>query len=137
MLNIEAVPGAILFSNSDFTSKETQSKIIDATKDARSLFDVVLSDMAPNASGQKDLDHDRIITLSYSVLKFALNHSSAGANFVTKVWMGPRVDNLLKDLNRFYNIVDRVKPKSSRKESGEIYLVGRDFKGINRTHSRN
>ena len=37
-------------------------------------------------------------------------------------------------MEKFYYIVDRVKPRSSRKESGEIYLVGRDFKGIKEKH---
>ena len=96
----------------------------------RSIFDVVLSDMAPNSSGQKDLDHDRIISLSYSVLRFALLNSSIGANLITKVWTGPKLENLLMDIEKFYNVVDRVKPTSSRKDSGEIYLIGRDFKGI-------
>ena len=134
LLDIEPVPGAILFPNSDFTSRMTHSKIIEASKDLQSRFDVVLSDMAPNASGQRNLDQDRIITLSYSVLRFALLHSNFRANFVTKVWNGPRVDNLLKDMEKFYDIVDRVKPKSSRKESGEIYLVGRGFKGIKKNN---
>ena len=132
LLDIEPVEGAVLFSNCDFTSKDTHSKILQATTDIHSLFDVVLSDMAPNASGQKELDQDRIIALSYSVLRFALLHSNAGANFVTKIWMGPKVENLLKDIKKFYHNVDRVKPMSSRKDSGEIYLVGRDFKGIKR-----
>ena len=130
LLNMEPVPGAILFSNSDFTSNDTHAKIMQASKDVRSIFDVVLSDMAPNSSGQKDLDHDRIISLSYSVLRFALLNSSIGANLITKVWTGPKLENLLMDIEKFYNVVDRVKPNSSRKDSGEIYLIGRDFKGI-------
>ena len=130
LLDIEPIAGAIMLSNSDFTSKDTHTKILHATREVHSLFDVVLSDMAPNASGQKDLDQDRILGLSYSVLRFALLHSNTGANFVTKVWAGPKVENLLKDIKKFYNNAERVKPMSSRKESGEIYLVGRDFKGI-------
>ena len=119
-----------MFSNCDFTSNDTHAKIIQASKDVRSIFDVVLSDMAPNSSGQKDLDHDRIISLSYSVLRFALLNSSIGANLITKVWTGPKLEKLLMDIEKFYNVVDRVKPSSSRKDSGEIYLIGRDFKGI-------
>ena len=134
LLDIEPVPGAILFPNSDFTSQVTHSKIIEASKEVQSRFDVVLSDMAPNASGQRSLDQDRIIALSYSVLRFALLNSNIRANFITKVWNGPKVDNLLKDMEKFYDTVDRVKPNSSRKESGELYLVGRGFKGIKKKH---
>ena len=134
LLDIEPVPGAILFPYSDFTSQVTQSKIIEASKEVRSRFDVILSDMAPNASGQRNLDQDRIIALSYSVFRFALLNSNLKANFVTKVWNGPKVDNLLKDMEKFYDEVERVKPNSSRKESGELYLVGRGFKGIKKHH---
>ena len=67
---------------------------------------------------------------SSEVLRFALFNSYKGSNFVTKVWEGPKVDNLLLDLKKYYNKVQKVKPKSSRKESGEIYLVAREFKGI-------
>ena len=126
LLNIEPVPGANLFSQCDFTLEENQKQILKVCP----CFNVILSDMAPNASGHKDMDQDRIILLSYSVLRFALFNSYKGSNFVTKVWEGPKVDNLLLDLKKYYNKVQKVKPKSSRKESGEIYLVAREFKGI-------
>ena len=131
LLNIEPVPGAVLFSKCDFTLKENQLRILGVLgAQLRPKFDVVLSDMAPNASGQKEMDQDRILLLSYSALRFALLHSYKGSNFVTKVWAGPRVDNLVRDLNTFYSKVERVKPQASRKESGEIYLVAQDFIGI-------
>ena len=136
LLNIEPVPGAILFSQCDFTLKESQQRILGVLgEQVRLKFDVVLSDMAPNASGHKDMDHDRILHLSYSALRFALLHSNKESNFVTKVWAGPRVDNLARDLKTFYSKVDRVKPQASRKESGEIYLVAQDFIGIKQTTS--
>jgi 23S rRNA (uridine2552-2'-O)-methyltransferase len=131
LLNIEPVPGAILLSQCDFTLKESQQRILGVLgAQVRPRFDVVLSDMAPNASGQKQIDQDRILLLSYSALRFALLNSHKGSNFVTKVWAGPRVDNLVRDLKNFYSKVERVKPQASRKESGELYLVAQDFIGI-------
>ena len=130
LLDIEPVAGAILFSRCDFTLVKNQEKILKVLGTDSLKFDAVLSDMAPNASGQRQLDQDRIINLSYLALRFALLHSYKGANFVTKVWTGPGVDNLANDVQKYYTNFERVKPKSSRKESGEIYLVGRDFKGI-------
>ena len=131
LLNIEPVPGAILLSQCDFTLKESQQRILGVLgAQERPKFDVVLSDMAPNASGQKQIDQDRILLLSYSALRFALLNSHKGSNFVTKVWAGPRVDNLVRDLKTFYSKVERVKPQASRKESGELYLVAQDFIGI-------
>ena len=130
LLHIEPVVGAMLFSRCDFTGTHNQNKLLKAVGTDNPRFDVVLSDMAPNATGQRQIDQDRIISLSYEALRFALLNSYRGGNFVTKVWEGPRVDNLLNDLQKYYKIVERVKPQASRKESGEIYLVGRDFKGI-------
>ena len=86
--------------------------------------------MAPNASGSKNLDHERIINLSYLCLRFALLNSFEGANFVTKLWDGWKVQNMLTDLQKYYEVVEKVKPKASRQESGEIYLVARNFRGI-------
>ena len=116
---------------------ENQEKILKVLGTNSLRFDTVLSDMAPNASGQRQLDQDRIINLSYLALRFALLHSYKGANFVTKVWTGPGVDNLASDVQKYYTNFERVKPKSSRKESGEIYLVGRDFKGIKEMQADN
>ena len=138
LLDIEPVPGAILFSKCDFTLKESQQRILGVLgAQVQPKFDVVLSDMAPNASGQKQMDQDRILHLSYSALRFALLHSYKGANFVTKVWTGPRVDNFISDLRKYYSKVERVKPQASRKESGEIYLVAQDFIGIQQTSDSN
>ena len=132
LLNIEPVPGAILFSQCDFTLKASQERILASLGRERPRFDVVLSDMAPNVSGTKQIDQDRILHLSYSALRFALLNSYAGGNFVTKLFQGPSIDKFLKDLEKFYNKVERVKPGASRKESGEIYLVAQEFIGIKR-----
>jgi 23S rRNA (uridine2552-2'-O)-methyltransferase len=86
--------------------------------------------MAPNASGLASMDHDKIINLSYEVLKFALSHSYPGAHFVTKIWSGHGRDKLLDDLAKFYSDARALKPKASRTDSSEIYLAGFNFKGL-------
>ena len=93
-------------------------------------FDLVLSDMAPNASGIVQLDHDKIIDLSYKALKFALVNSYPGSHFVTKIWSGRDRDRLLSDMSKFYSEVQLIKPKASRTDSAEIYLSGFSFKGL-------
>ena len=93
-------------------------------------FDLVLSDMAPNASGIVQLDHDKIIDLSYKALKFALDNSYPGSHFVTKIWSGRDRDRLLSDMSKFYSEVQLIKPKASRTDSAEIYLAGFSFKGL-------
>lgn len=61
------IKGATLLGNSDFTSPKTWQKIKDHLNGQS--IDVVLSDIAPNATGVKHLDHDLIIRLAYSVIK--------------------------------------------------------------------
>ena len=137
LLYIEPLSGVILFPRSDFTLPETQQKILDVVSTKlygnplkRPKFDVVLSDMAPNCSGQSQFDQDRILLLGYTALRFALLHSLKGGNFVTKVWGGPQVEDFIQDLRKYYKDVEKVKPQASRKESSESFLVARDFIGI-------
>ena len=137
LLHIEPLSGVILFPRSDFTLPETQQKILDGVSTKlygnplkRPKFDVVLSDMAPNCSGQSQFDQDRILLLGYTALRFALLYSLKGGNFVTKVWGGPQVEDFIQDLRKYYKDVEKVKPQASRKESSELFLVARDFIGI-------
>ena len=127
LLFMQPVEGAT-FLQSDFTSESTQKEILKILGSRK--FDVVLSDMAPNASGIPGMDHDKIIDLSYRALKFALVNSYAGSHFVTKIWTGSGQDKLFSDISTFYSEAKLIKPKSSRSESAEIYLVGFNFKGL-------
>lgn len=132
LLHMEPVNGAFLLpANSDFTDKLTQQKVL-ALLGGRQP-DLVMSDMAPNASGNSDLDHDAIVNLQYSALRFALTTSRPGAAFLCKLWSGGSQGRLEKDLARFYEKVKASKPQSSRKESAELYLVARGFKGLEKT----
>ena len=124
---MEPVEGAN-FIQSDFTQDSTQSEILKILGSRK--FDVILSDMAPNASGISSLDHDKIIDLSYKALKFALIHSYTGSHFVTKIWSGHGRDKLLADIAKFYAEAQAIKPKASRTDSAEIYLAGFNFKGL-------
>lgn len=92
--------------------------------------DAVVSDMAPSPTGMKDLDHEMIVKLSYSALKFCLKISKVGGFFLTKIWDGGLRGKLENDLKVFYNHVQVVKPKSSRSDSAEIFLLAKDFKGL-------
>ena len=129
LLFMQPVEGAT-FLQSDFTSESTQKEILKILGSRK--FDVVLSDMAPNASGIGGMDHDKIIDLSYRALKFAIINSYPGAHFVTKVWSGAGQDKLFSDISNFYKEAKLIKPKASRSESAEIYLVGLNFKGLDK-----
>jgi 23S rRNA (uridine2552-2'-O)-methyltransferase len=92
--------------------------------------DAVVSDMAPSPSGMKDFDHELIVKLSYSALNFCLKISNVGGFFLTKIWDGRLREKLENDLKLFYSKVQVVKPKSSRSDSAEIFLLAKDFKGL-------
>lgn len=92
--------------------------------------DVVLSDMAPNATGVKDLDAENIIALCYSVFRFAVTNSIIGGTLLMKLWECGQIDKLESDLKRFYEKVKRVKPNASRMDSAEIFILSRSFKGL-------
>jgi len=89
-------------------------------------IDLVLSDMAPPASGQPDIDHLRILNLAEAALEFALRGLRRGGAFVTKMLQGSGEREFLAALRRDFGSVVRVKPPSSRPESSEFFLVARD-----------
>ena len=122
------VEGAHILGNSDFTSPETYTKLRDLLNGK--LVDLVMSDMAPNATGVRDIDHEVIISLSYTALKFALQFSKPGSTFLTKIWDGGKSPQLEKDLGKFYNKVKVVRPDATRDDSNEMYFLAREFKGL-------
>lgn len=86
--------------------------------------------MAPSATGVRQLDNENILKLCYNVLRFALVVSRPGASILVKMWQSGETKTFETDIARFYNNVKIVKPHSSRADSSEIFLLGRNFKGI-------
>lgn len=112
----------------DFTDQKSQQTVKNYLKEDKA--DVVVSDMAPPATGIRQLDNDNMLKLCYSVLEFALLVSRIGATFLVKMWQSGETKKLEIDIAKFYDNVKIVKPKASRADSAEIFLLGRDFKGI-------
>lgn len=93
-----------MLGNSDFTLVETRDKIKKILNSR--LANVVLSDMAPNASGMREMDHDNIISLCYAVLKFALEISNENGTLLVKVWDGRGIPKLVDDVgNNKYMVI--------------------------------
>lgn len=115
----------------DFTNEKTQEAVKDFLRNDKAH--VVLSDMAPSATGIKQLDNENILKLCYNVLRFALLVSRTGASVLMKLWQCGETKKLETDIARFYDNVRIVKPHASRSDSAEIFLLGRDFKGITKT----
>lgn len=125
---IYPIEGATILGNHDFTALTTQNKIKELLQ--QRMPDVVLSDIAPNASGVADLDHEAMIALAYSVLRFAVQVTSPNGILLTKLWSCGSYDTLKADISRFYRRVKTVKPNASRSDSAEIFILARDFKGL-------
>jgi len=91
--------------------------------------DVVLSDMAAPAIGHKQTDHLRIITLCEAALEFAIQVLQPGGCFIAKVLQGGTERDLLMAMKKSFRSVRHVKPKASRADSAEIYVVAQGFQG--------
>jgi 23S rRNA (uridine2552-2'-O)-methyltransferase len=91
--------------------------------------DVVMSDMAAAASGHKQTDHIRIITLCEAAAYFAFDVLEPGGTFVAKVLAGGAEGSLQKLLQKRFTKVANVKPPASRSDSSEKFVVATGFRG--------
>lgn len=90
--------------------------------------DVVLSDMAPNTSGDRFGDHVRQIELARAAFELARAVLRPGGAFVAKVFEGEDAPAFVADVRRDFTTVKRMKPKAVRAESVEFYVIGLDFR---------
>ncbi len=90
--------------------------------------DVVLSDMAANATGHRQTDHLRIMALAEAAAAFACEVLAPGGVFLCKVLQGGTEAALLAELKRDFASVKHVKPPASRADSAELYLLARGFR---------
>ncbi len=94
----------------------------------RAGCNVLLSDMAANATGDRNLDHIRIISLLEESLQLTTKILKPGGSFVGKVFQGGSSDLILQKLRSDFAKIHYFKPRSSRQDSRENYLVALDFK---------
>ena len=90
--------------------------------------DVVLSDMAANATGHRQTDHLRIMALAEAAALFAREVLSEAGTFLCKVLQGGTEASLLADLKRDFATVKHVKPAASRADSAELYVLAMGFR---------
>ena len=91
--------------------------------------DVVLSDMAANATGHRKTDHLKIVALVEAASEFAREVLAPGGAFLAKVLQGGTEGSLLAGLKRDFATVKHVKPAASRSDSSELYLLATGFRG--------
>ncbi len=91
--------------------------------------DVVLSDMAANATGHRKTDHIKIVALVEAAAEFAREVLAPGGAFLAKVIQGGTEGTLLANLKKDFAKVQHIKPPSSRADSAELYLLATWFRG--------
>lgn len=128
ILQMDPISG-VKFIQQDFLAPEAEEKILKEMNGEK--YDVVMSDMAANTTGDKRLDHLRTMNLVESALFFAKKVLKENGVFVSKVFQGGTEKELLDDLNKSFKVVKHFKPESSRKDSVEMYVVALGFKDVN------
>lgn len=122
---MEPIPGVTILKK-DFYDEDAPQALIDAL-DGRPA-DAVISDMAAHATGHRQTDHLKIMDLTETALGFARQVLKPGGAFLAKVLRGGTENRLLAELKRDFATVRHVKPKASREESAELYVLATDFR---------
>jgi 23S rRNA (uridine2552-2'-O)-methyltransferase len=123
---IEPLPGVAVLAL-DVSAEGAAAAISAQLKGARA--DVVLSDMASPATGHRATDHLRVIELVEAALDLAEDVLKPGGTFLAKVFQGGAGGELVARLKRSFAKVQHVKPKASRPESPEVYVLATGFRG--------
>ena len=125
LLDMPAIP-AVEFLHLDFLDPAAPDRL-------KALLggpaDVVLSDMAANATGHRKTDHLRIMALAEAAAIFARDVLRPGGTFLCKVLQGGTEAELLAGLKRDFATVKHVKPAASRSDSPELYVLALGFRG--------
>jgi len=98
--------------------------IIGNVQEIRKNFRIVLSDIAPRTSGNKWVDQQQSLTLARRVLELAANLLKKDGNFYVKVFEGEDFKEFVDSVRKSFKTVKIVKPKSSRSESPEVFVLG-------------
>jgi 23S rRNA (uridine2552-2'-O)-methyltransferase len=125
LLPMEPVAG-VIFVQADFSTAKGLEALA-AGLQARKA-DLVISDMAPNLTGIAVSDQARSMALAEAARDFALLHLKQDGALLVKIFQGAGYDDYLKSLRRAFAKVLVRKPKASRGESAEQYLLGRGLR---------
>lgn len=125
ILAMDPVRGALVLRQ-DFMTDDAPNILRDAVGGE---VDVVLSDMAPNTMGHKATDHLRIMALLEAAHEFAREILAKDGAFIAKIFQGGAEKELLTRMQKDFAVVKHVKPKSSRADSSEMYVVAIGFRG--------
>ena len=125
ILPIELIDG-VDFLQGDFREQSVYDDLLVMTDGAK--VDVVLSDMAPNMSGQLSVDQPKSMYLAELAIEMAIKTLNPGGSFVVKVFQGDGFDVFVQNAKKAFKKVSVIKPKASRPRSKEVYLLASQLK---------
>ncbi|MBW3583670.1 MAG: RlmE family RNA methyltransferase [Euryarchaeota archaeon] len=127
---IQPVLGAT-FVRGDVTKENTVRKVVERVEERSGrtgrTVDVIISDMSPNISGNYSLDQAQSYWLCHNALKFAEQTLMHGGIFVAKIFEGEDFVTFRDEMKERFSTVRSYSPPASRKESSEVYLVGKGY----------
>jgi 23S rRNA (uridine2552-2'-O)-methyltransferase len=126
LLPMDPIEG-VDFIQGDFRENEPYQALLRLTHNQP--VDLVMSDLAPNLSGNKSIDQPRIIHLLDLALDFAKQSLRPGGVLLMKAFHGEGLEDYVKHLKKEFKSVKWQKPSASRSESSEIYILAQDFIG--------
>lgn len=127
LLQMDTLPD-VEFIQADFREAETVEAILEALGGERA--DLVMSDMAPNLSGNKAVDQPRSMYLVELALDLCREVLKPGGNLVCKLFQGEGSDAFIAEARRQFDKVRVMKPEASRPGSREVYLVARNYRMV-------
>lgn len=129
LLPMEPIEG-VVFIQGDFREPEVLQKLEQAltTDKGQIKVDLVISDMAPNLSGIESADAARIAHLVELAVEFARNRMKPDGALVAKLFHGSGYDPLVRLFRATFKVVKPMKPRASRPNSSETFLVGMGLK---------
>ena len=125
ILPIEEING-VIFLQGDFTEESIYEKLLELTGDFK--VNVVLSDMAPNMSGQLSVDQHKSMYLADLAIEMAIKTLDLNGSFIVKLFQGEGFDAFVQTTRKSFKKVSVLKPKASRPRSKEVYLLASQLK---------
>ena len=126
ILSMDPIAG-VTFIEGDFTEQSVYDEIIMALNGRKA--DLVISDMAPNMSGNPAIDQPKSMYLVELALDMSRHILKPGGSFLAKVFQGEGFDELLRETRSSFVKVQSRKPGASRSRSREVYQLATGFKG--------
>ena len=117
--------GSSLQIQGDFTDEGTQEEI---KKNINSKVDVVMSDMAVNTTGIKNIDSIQTGELCKEAMVFAKDLLNENGYFISKIFMGGTFNEIVAEGKKYFKEVKVFKPKSSRKDSKESFIICKNIR---------